>query len=116
VLFDFDRSELRASAGPTLEAVADAARRSGVRPVQVEGYTDAKGADAYNLALSQKRADAVKAWLLAHGVAGDRLSAKGFGKARPVAPNTRPNGADDPDGRQKNRRVEVVIVDQPARR
>lgn len=109
VLFDFDKAELRPGAEPVLGAIADAARRAGERPVRVEGHTDARGADAYNQRLSEQRAAAVERWLLANGVPDARLSAQGFGRSRPVAPNNMPDGRDNPEGRQKNRRVEIVI-------
>jgi outer membrane protein OmpA-like peptidoglycan-associated protein len=77
--------------------------------VRIEGYTDGKGSDSYNQKLSLRRAESVKKWLETHGLAGIRFSAAGFGAKNPVAPNTKPDGSDDPEGRQKNRRVEIVI-------
>ena len=76
---------------------------------EVEGHTDAKGDDAYNQRLSDRRADSVRQWLARQRLGSLKFSAKGFGETQPVAPNTKPDGADDPDGRQKNRRVEIVI-------
>ncbi|MBI3304316.1 MAG: OmpA family protein [Deltaproteobacteria bacterium] len=79
----------------------------------IEGYTDAKGSDSHNLPLSQKRTDSVKDWLVTKGgINGEKLSTKGWGKAKPVAPNTNPDGSDNPEGRQKNRRVEVTVKKQ----
>ena len=72
--------------------------------VSVEGYTDSKGNADSNQALSQKRADAVKARLITKGIAANRISTKGFGAANPVATN------DTAEGRAQNRRIEVVIV------
>jgi len=72
---------------------------------RIEGYTDSSGADQTNLTLSQARADAVRAGLIARGVAADRLSAEGFGKQRPLTENT------TPAGRRKNRRVEVYLIE-----
>jgi outer membrane protein OmpA-like peptidoglycan-associated protein len=76
--------------------------------VLIEGHTDGKGNDQYNQKLSERRADAVRRWLAEHGIAA-AMTTHGWGKTRPVAPNTKPNGADDPDGRQKNRRVEITV-------
>jgi outer membrane protein OmpA-like peptidoglycan-associated protein len=59
--------------------------------------------------LSEQRAATVRDWLAAHGYVPASTPIKGYGKADPVAPNTKPDGSDDPQGRQKNRRVEVVI-------
>lgn len=106
VLFDFDSDTLRPAAGPILDSVAKGLAVVTV-PVRVEGHTDAKGSDAYNLDLSRRRAAAVVAALTDRGVS-TRLVAAGYGESRPVAPNTR-DGADYPAGRQLNRRVEIVV-------
>jgi outer membrane protein OmpA-like peptidoglycan-associated protein len=73
------------------------------RRVEIDGFTDSVGTDAYNEELSQNRADSVRAALLARGIDGTRITTQGFGKEYPVASNT------DSGGRQLNRRVEVVI-------
>jgi photosystem I P700 chlorophyll a apoprotein A2 len=111
VLFDFDKAELRPDARPVLEKIAKVARYYAAAPVRVDGHTDAVGSPDYNRSLSQRRADAVRDWLATSGgVAAGRLSARGLGETQPVAPNQNPDGSDNPAGRQKNRRVEVVIV------
>ena len=109
VLFDFDKSVLRPEATATLRKVADVIRANpGL--VTVEGFTDSKGSDAYNQALSERRAASVKSWLVQSGGAeAARVAARGLGETRPVAPNTKPDGSDDPQGRQRNRRVEIAI-------
>jgi len=110
ILFDFDKWNIRTEAEPTLRQVAEVITQHPRGAVLIEGHTDAKGADSYNVPLSQKRADVVKAWLVNKGgVAVTRMLAKGWGKAKPVAPNTNPDGSDNPEGRQKNRRVEVTV-------
>jgi outer membrane protein OmpA-like peptidoglycan-associated protein len=111
VLFDFDSFELRPQASDTLRKVAAILKEYGKAPVAIEGHTDGKGNDAYNQTLSQRRADSVKTWLAGSGgVEASRLTTRGFGRTKPVAPNTKPDGSDDPDGRQKNRRVEITIT------
>ncbi len=70
--------------------------------LEVQGHTDNVGTDAYNQTLSEARARSVMAWLVQHGVAPERLTAKGYGKSRPVADN----GNDQ--GRAKNRRVKIA--------
>jgi OOP family OmpA-OmpF porin len=72
--------------------------------LEVEGHTDDLGNDGYNLDLSKKRAEAVRDWLVKHGIAADRLVAKGYGEAQPLADNR------SEDGRRKNRRVEFSIA------
>lgn len=107
VLFDFDSDQLRPEAAPVVESVAEAVIESG-KPVEVQGHTDAKGSDEYNQDLSERRAEAFKAALVAAGVTSE-ITTTGFGETRPVAPNEKADGSDDPAGRQLNRRVEVVI-------
>jgi outer membrane protein OmpA-like peptidoglycan-associated protein len=110
VLFDFDKADLLPKADETLQKAADFIRdRAKGGAVRIEGHTDAKGNDAYNQKLSERRAASVKNWFAAHGLSNMKFSTEGFGAKKPVAPNTKPDGSDDPDGRQKNRRVELVI-------
>jgi len=110
VLFDFDKADLLPKAEQTLQQAADFVKeRNSGAVVRIEGHTDAKGSDSYNQKLSLRRADSVKKWLMAHGLDGIRFSTEGFGARQPVAPNQKPDGSDDPDGRQKNRRVTIVI-------
>ena len=109
ILFDFDKSNLRPAAEPTLAQVAKMIGSYSKAQVLIEGYTDAKGSDSYNAKLSDRRAVSVKNWFAKHGVAANSMQTHGWGAAKPVAPNTKPDGSDDPDGRQKNRRVEITI-------
>jgi photosystem I P700 chlorophyll a apoprotein A2 len=113
VLFDFDKSDLRAEAEATLRKVAEVIRSNPGR-VTVEGHTDNTGTDAYNQKLSEGRAASVSGWLVRKGgVEAARVTARGLGETRPVAPNTKPDGSDDPAGRQRNRRVEIAIRKAP---
>jgi outer membrane protein OmpA-like peptidoglycan-associated protein len=92
----------------TMKAVADTLRMNlWVKRVRIEGHTDSRGRDAFNMDLSQRRADKVKALLETHGVVPIRLEAKGFGETMPIASNKRARG------RAKNRRVMFIIVDPP---
>jgi outer membrane protein OmpA-like peptidoglycan-associated protein len=110
VLFDFDKHDLRAEALPSLQKVAEVLRSRAGSPVTIEGHTDGKGNEAYNQPLSEKRAQAVRQWLVKNGGASAAgITTKGWGKAKPIAPNTRPDGSDDPEGRKKNRRVEITV-------
>jgi outer membrane protein OmpA-like peptidoglycan-associated protein len=108
-LFEFDKWTLSAQAEETLRALLPLLAQTGKHPVSIEGHTDSVGADAYNQTLSEKRAQAVKGWLVEHKAVAAPAAVKGFGETKPVAPNTKPNGADDPAGRQRNRRVEIVV-------
>jgi outer membrane protein OmpA-like peptidoglycan-associated protein len=110
VLFDFDKADLRPDAVAALGKAGAIVQAHPKAPVTIEGHTDSKGADAYNQKLSERRAAAVAKWLVANaGVNGERLTARGLGETRPVVPNEGPGGKDDPAGRQKNRRVEIVV-------
>ncbi|MFA1541294.1 OmpA family protein [Actinomadura monticuli] len=107
VLFDFGEATLTDAAR---RRIADLAPRlRGAKgTVQVSGHSDSIGGSGYNLTLSERRAEAVVAELRdALGGAGPRLHAKGYGEARPVAPNEQ-GGKDDPAGRAENRRVEIT--------
>jgi outer membrane protein OmpA-like peptidoglycan-associated protein len=103
VLFDTGRAELKSGASRKLDQLAQFLMEHPERRVQIDGFTDSVGSESYNEALSQRRADAVKAALLSRGVDATRVSTEGYGKAYPVANNN------DSGGRQLNRRVEVVI-------
>ena len=110
VLFEFDKADICPDAEPALQRVVEVIKQYPRAAVAIDGYTDAKGADPYNLRLSDKRAAAVKSWLVQKGgVNGKQIKTKGWGKANPVAPNTNPDGSDNPEGRQKNRRVEITV-------
>jgi outer membrane protein OmpA-like peptidoglycan-associated protein len=109
VLFDFDKSTIRPDAAKTLRQVADTIRAKSRGVVRIEGYTDSKGNAAYNTRLSEQRAASVKEWLASREGLNTAMTTQGFGAGNPVAPNTKPDGSDDPAGRQRNRRVEIVI-------
>lgn len=110
VLFDFDKADLKPAATESLTKVAEVLRSAGQAPATIEGHTDGKGAADYNQKLSERRAIAVKDWLVKNGrIAASRLAAKGLGMKQPIVPNAKPDGSDDPDGRAKNRRVEIRI-------
>jgi outer membrane protein OmpA-like peptidoglycan-associated protein len=108
-LFEFDKAMLTSDAEETLKVLVPLLAEAGRHPATVDGHTDAKGSDSYNQTLSENRAKTVRDWLAAHGALPAATPVKGWGKRRPVAPNAKPDGSDDPQGRQKNRRVEVVL-------
>jgi outer membrane protein OmpA-like peptidoglycan-associated protein len=109
ILFDFDKADIRPVAETALKQAAEVIRKGARGTVRIEGHTDGKGSPAYNQKLSERRAAAVQRWLTSREGLRGRFAVKGFGASRPVAPNTRPDGADDPEGRQRNRRVEIVF-------
>ena len=110
VLFDSDKAAIRDDAAAALDEVANLIREHPGHSVRIEGHTDAKGSETYNQRLSEDRARSVKEWLArGKGLDAGVFAVKGLGEASPAAPNERPDGTDDPEGRQKNRRVEIVI-------
>ena len=110
VLFDFDKADLLPKARDTLKQAAGVIREKAKGTVRIAGFTDAKGDASYNQKLSERRANAVRDWFITkEGLQNVKFATEGFGKLQPVAPNTKPDGSDDPDGRQKNRRVEIAL-------
>jgi outer membrane protein OmpA-like peptidoglycan-associated protein len=110
VLFDFDKAEIKKQAEPALQNLATVLKANPDANVTIEGHTDGRGADDYNQKLSEARAASVKQWLVANAQAnGAKIATRGWGKTKPVAHNAKPDGSDDPEGRAKNRRVEIVV-------
>jgi outer membrane protein OmpA-like peptidoglycan-associated protein len=107
ILFDFDKATLRRDVEFNLVKIATILNQFSEMKIVIEGHTDAVGSDEYNLGLSKRRAQAVRDFLASQGVVEGRLSSEGYGESRPVADN----GTDE--GRQKNRRVDLVIQDAP---
>ena len=105
VLFDPGRAELKPGAVRTVQKLAEVLNSKPQRRIMIEGFTDSVGGETYNLQLSERRADAVRAELVVAGVAPERIATRGYGKEFPVASNG------TPVGRQLNRRVEVVFSD-----
>lgn len=110
VLFAFDEAELKDEAAAALEPVLTVLASYPEAQVTIEGHTDSKGDEAYNQTLSEKRAESVKGWLVGNAnFNAARIRTTGLGETKPVAHNTKPDGSDDPEGRQKNRRVTIVV-------
>ena len=105
VLFDTGQATLKPGAGLVLGRLAAYLSANPHTKIMIEGHTDSRGADDYNEALSERRAQAVADALAARGIASDNLRTRGRGKAFPVASN------DTPEGRQQNRRVEIIFSD-----
>lgn len=114
-LFAFGSSEIGPEGKAKLRELAAYLNRPEIAPrrLMVEGHTDSIGTDAANQALSERRAGAVRAELLSGAVEASRIQAIGYGESRPVTPNVGPDGADNPAGRARNRRVEILIQSVP---
>ncbi|WP_319423662.1 OmpA family protein [Pleurocapsa sp. FMAR1] len=107
----FDKASLRPDAEVALQQISNSiAQRSANGLIEIDGHTDSVGNDAYNLKLSKRRAESVQQWLIVNkSIKPEQMTAEGLGETQPVAPNTNSDGSDNPQGRQKNRRVEIVV-------
>ena len=107
IQFAVDSAQILPASNPLLNEIADAfVRTPGLRRVEVQGHTDNSGSADRNMLLSEQRSQAVADWLSSHGVASDRLVAKGYGQTKPLVPNVTTGN------KAKNRRVQFIIVDQ----
>jgi len=110
ILFDFDKADIRQTAAAAMSRAAEVIRKGAKGTIRIEGHTDAKGKPDYNQKLSERRSASVQRWLVEReGLVEMKFAVRGFGATRPAAPNAKPDGSDDPEGRQKNRRVEIVF-------
>jgi len=106
VFFAYNKAEVQSGGRGKIEKVATFLHKNPERTVAIEGHTDSRGSDEYNLDLSQRRADAVRFLLVSNGIDSARIQAKGMGEHYPIASN------DNDGGRQLNRRVEIIIANQ----
>jgi OOP family OmpA-OmpF porin len=94
-----------------LKKASDFVRKYRGAKVKLEGHTDSKGTEEYNQKLSERRAEAVRQYLIREDACEKAMiSATGYGELRPIAPNTTKDGKDNPEGRAENRRVEILII------
>lgn len=106
VLFATGKAELMPGAMRSIDKLAEFLHKYPKRQILIEGHTDNRGSDALNLSLSERRAESVRMALRARGIDDRRITTKGYGKAYPIASN------DNEAGRQQNRRVEIIILDE----
>lgn len=110
VFFDFDKYSLRPESFVELDRVVEFLNDYPNVEIEMSAHTDSKGKDEYNMTLSDNRARSVMEYILSKGIAAKRITSQGYGETKPVAPNTNPDGSDNPEGRQLNRRVEFKIL------
>jgi outer membrane protein OmpA-like peptidoglycan-associated protein len=108
VLFETAKADLKAGSVADLDQLATFLSKYPDRSVVIEGHTDSVGGEDYNLGLSQRRAESVRAYLMRHGVDPSRVTTQGMGESAPVASN------ESAGGRQQNRRVEIIVSNPPA--
>jgi outer membrane protein OmpA-like peptidoglycan-associated protein len=105
VMFEYNKANIKRESHALLNDVASVIKENpSIKKIRVEGHTDSDGSDKYNKKLSQKRAKAVKEFLVKAGIDGGILEAKGFGEEKPIADNS------SDEGKEKNRRVEFNIL------
>jgi outer membrane protein OmpA-like peptidoglycan-associated protein len=104
IYFKTNSAEFTKKTYPTLEAIVVIMQKYPASRFRIEGHTDSQGSDAYNMKLSERRANAVRDYLISKGISADRLEAKGYGETRPIATNK------TAAGRAKNRRVEIILI------
>jgi outer membrane protein OmpA-like peptidoglycan-associated protein/tetratricopeptide (TPR) repeat protein len=110
VFFGFDRFDLTNEAKTTLNDLVEILKTYPMLEVNAIGHTDNKGSEAYNMMLSKKRSANVVQYITRKGIDGKRIQSLGKGESQPVARNSNPDGSDSPEGRQLNRRVEILVV------
>ncbi len=108
-LYDFNKSDLKPEGKATLDKIAADLRKIKLEVIIAVGNTDSVGTDAYNMALGQRRAQSVKAYLTSKGVDGSRIYTESKGKSNPVASNA------TAEGRAKNRRTDIEVVGTAAK-
>jgi outer membrane protein OmpA-like peptidoglycan-associated protein len=110
IYYEFGKATLTASSEKVLDELKNLLDENPSIIIELSSHTDSKGADGFNMLLSQKRAESCVNYLLSKGVLKKRMIAKGYGESKPLVPNTTPDGQDDEEGRAKNRRTEFKIV------
>jgi len=111
VLYEFDKANILDASKMALDTTVLRLMQDNPQIiVEIMSHTDSKGNDLYNMKLSQKRAESVVNYLVSKGIKAERLKAKGYGETKPVAPNDKPDGSDNPEGRAQNRRTDFKII------
>ncbi len=111
IYYNFNKSDIREDAARELDKLLQQLIDNPEIKIELSSHTDSIDDEAYNIQLSQRRAESAVKYLVQHGIAPDRLVAKGYGESKPIARNTNPDGTDNPVGRQKNRRTEFKILE-----
>ncbi|RAJ01680.1 WD40 repeat protein [Chitinophaga skermanii] len=110
IYYDYDKATLRPQSLVVLDTLYNILVDNPEIEIELSAHTDSKGTDAYNFKLSDARAQSCVDYLVSKGISRSRIIAHGYGETKPIAPNTLPNGKDNPDGRQLNRRTEFKVL------
>ena len=111
IYYNFNRAEIREDAAKELDKLVQLLVDNPEIKIELGSHTDSVDTDSFNMLLSQRRAESAVTYIVQNGIAPDRIVAKGYGESKPIARNTNPDGSDNPDGRQKNRRTEFKILE-----
>jgi peptidoglycan-associated lipoprotein len=111
IYYNFNRADIREDAAKELDKLVQLLIDNPEIKIELGSHTDSVDTDAFNLDLSQRRAESAVRYIVQNGIAPDRLVAKGYGESKPIARNTNADGSDNPVGRQKNRRTEFKILE-----
>ncbi len=111
IYFGLDSANIRPASARELDKLVEVLNDNPEIKIEMSSHTDSIGSVEYNINLSQRRAAASVNYLIKQGIPAERLVAKGYGESKPIARNTNPNGTDNPDGRQRNRRTEFKILE-----
>ncbi len=111
IYFGYDSADIRRDAAIELDKLVTLLNDNSDLKIEMGSHTDSVASDAYNIELSQRRAQSTVNYLIQKGIDPNRLVAKGYGESKPIARNTHPDGSDNPEGRQRNRRTEFKILE-----
>ncbi len=111
IYFGYDSANIRPESARELDKLVDVLNDNPEIKIEMSSHTDSIGSVEFNINLSQRRAAATVNYLTKKGIASERLVAKGYGESKPIARNTNPDGTDNPEGRQRNRRTEFKILE-----
>lgn len=111
IYYDYNKFNIRQDAARELDKLVQLLVDNPEIKIELSSHTDSIDDHSYNLQLSQRRAEAAVSYIVERGISPDRLVAKGYGEVKPIARNTNPDGSDNPEGRQRNRRTEFKILE-----
>jgi len=111
IYFGYDSADIRPASARELDKLVDILTDNPEIKIEMASHTDSVGTNERNFNLSQRRATSTVNYLIRKGIPAERLVATGYGETKPIARNTNPDGSDNPDGRQRNRRTEFKILE-----
>ena len=110
ILYEYRSAKLNETAKKELDKLVLIMKKNPKIVIELSSHTDSKGGDSYNMKLSNERAKKAKEYIISKGIDEKRIVSIGYGETKPIAPNTNPDGSDNPEGRAKNRRTEIRII------